>query len=143
MAGLDVDAVGVDHAAHTILSLGKRARNAEPAWSGIEDLLFRDRRQQFASGRGWEPLHESTLRIKRAAGQPTKPLVASGALMRSLTSRAAGHKSVRSRDQLLFGTQIFYARFVSKRRPLNKLSLRTRFQIANRLRRYVLTGHTD
>ena len=114
-----------------------RIEDPRPGLREIADYLRVVEREQFASrGKGkWTPLRPGTIRQK---GSST-PLVASGALMRSLTAkRGRGRKSRVTKSGLVFGTSLYYARFVSKRRPVIDLSRSNARRMAQIMGRYVV-----
>jgi len=120
MIGVETTAHGVDDVSRMFDGLRRRIRNPGPGWERVVDELRAGERRVFASrgasiGMPWEPLAESTLRKRAAAGQGSAPLTATGRLAAELTGTA----QVRTRgDEAVFGTRRFYARFVSRRRPM-------------------------
>jgi hypothetical protein len=109
---------GVGGARARIDGLADRASDIRPALRKIRDEFADVERQHFASGGGnrWPPLAAATLRDKRLHGYPARPLVRTGDLLASLTS-APSIEEIRPR-RLRVGTNLYYARFVNKRRPL-------------------------
>jgi hypothetical protein len=131
---VEFDVRGVDLLSRLLGQTERRLEDPRPGFREIADYLRGVERQQFATqgGRsgGWRPLSASTVRQKGNS----RILVASGALMRSLT----GAKGTVTKRELVFGTRLFYGRFVNKERPLIDLNVRDATQIAQILGSYVV-----
>lgn len=103
-ARLDITAHGVGDVARAIENIGQRAVNARPAMLAITELLENGEQALWkrSGGKKWPP---------RADG--TKAGVLSGDLERSLTEGGAdGAVREIHADHLVFGTSIWYARFM-------------------------------
>jgi hypothetical protein len=138
---LTVRVAGAELAGKLFTRTGQRLENPEPGLRLVADHLRKVESEQFASrgGRtgGWPELDPDTIRQKGSS----EVLVATGELMRSLTRRgAAGSKEQITNEGLLFGTTLYYARFVSKRRPLVGLNSGDRREIAQQFMRWVFRG---
>lgn len=108
-ARVDVTAHGIDEAARMFERIGQRAVNARPAMTAIMALLIKGEVALWnrSGGKKWPP---------RADG--SKPGIRTGALQRSLTEVSApGAVREIHADHLLFGTDIFYARFMQGGTP--------------------------
>jgi hypothetical protein len=102
-------------------------------------------------GRGtWPPLANATREIKAKRGQSQQPLVATGALRRSLeVKRGRGATRSATKTRMRFGTTVWYARFhyfvshsVPQRIPLIILDQRARRRMVLDVRNYML-GRTN
>jgi hypothetical protein len=138
MSFIEFDVRGADLASRLFGRTSYRLEDPRPAFRDIGVYLRGVEREQFVShgGRsgGWAPLSPQTVRQK---GSST-PLVATGALMHSLTGRGRGHRERVSKAELLFGTSVFYGRFVAKRRPIIDLNRGDARHIALILGRYIV-----
>jgi phage gpG-like protein len=102
---------GVAEAARMVEQLGHRAEHAAPAMRKIRDLLILGEVALWhrSGGKKWAP---------RADG--TTPGVLTGALQRSLTEPdAEGAIREVHDDHLVFGTSLFYARFMQAGTTVN------------------------
>jgi phage gpG-like protein len=139
---LTVSQTGAELAARLLGRTGKRLDDPRPGLRLVFDYLREIETQQFATGGrarggGWDENHPLTAKRKGHS----RPLVASKRLMRSLTGkRGAGARRDVSRTEAHFGTKVWYARFVVKRRPFLVFDRRDRRAIKRILRSYVLTG---
>lgn len=107
---------GEDRAARHIDDIGDRAKDPKPVLNRVADLLQRRQAANFASHGaslgGWPPLAASTVAKKRSAGQSIEPLVATGALERSLQAgRGKGKVRRVTKTRVTIGSRIFYGRF--------------------------------
>jgi hypothetical protein len=134
MDGLTVNVTGAMLIAKLFHRTSAHLEDPRPAFRSVEDYLQQVEMRKFATGAGWPRLAPSTIRQKHSA----RILIATGTLMRQLTRK--GGKRLITRQSLTFGPTVFYARFVSKRRPLNELSFRNRREIRSIIRRYVRSG---
>lgn len=85
-----------------------------PVSEAIRKIVLESNRRRFETdGLGtWAPLASSTLDSKARAGEPDTPLVATGALYRSLTDELADDQiDERAPQELRFGTKVPYAVF--------------------------------
>ncbi len=92
--------------------LARRLHDGTPQLFSLVDQLIEAERERFA-GRGirWRKLAPSTIRRKR----DPRPLVNTGELMRSLTTRGHAQQLVTVRPgELRFGTRLWYAQFPQK-----------------------------
>lgn len=133
---LEVDATGVDRASSRFVRLQHRLDNPRPVFEQVADVLRAGQRRRFATrGDGrWPALSRSTVRKKGHA----RVLYMTGALQRSLASRGAGSVQQVTGSQMRFGTSLFYARFVAKRRPLFSVRATEKRQISARVLRYLM-----
>lgn len=157
---IEISIAGDVQVSRKLLRFGDRAMDASPAFHSIADLLEGSERRQFATGgryasAGWRALADSTKKAKARSSDPTvranaeKILEATGALMESLTADVEGVEggAVRIVDphQLIFGTQIDYAKYhqrgrgVPQRRVL-EVRARDRREMVKRLQRWITTG---
>lgn len=104
MANIELTAHGFDQAARKLQGLGDRGKDARPAMRSITQVLLKGEQAYWArSGGAKWPL--------RADG--TKAGVQSGALKASLTQMyAPGAIRVINKDGLVFGTSLWYSRFM-------------------------------
>lgn len=154
---IDIDVYGDVQLSRELLRFAGRTEDASPAFRAIAILLRRSEKRQFSSkGRhasgGWPALKPSTIAAKRRSKDPrvranaTRILRATDALMDSLTKKSdGGHTEVVQPHQLVFGTQVDYARYhqkgegVPRRRPL-ELRGRDRTEMVKQIQRYLVTG---
>lgn len=157
---IEIDVFGDKQVSRELLRFSDRAHDAEPAFQSIADLLEHSEEKQFRTGgrhasAGWDKLKAATVKAKRRSDDPVvrrnadKILVATGALMESLTADVQGVEGGAVRivepHQLIFGTQLPYARFhqlgkgVPRRRVL-ELRARDRTEMVKRIQRYLMTG---
>lgn len=129
--GLHVEVFGVDLLHRQILRKIDHVKDFRPAFRRIRDRLQTAAKRQFdteggyGSG-GWPPLAESTIERKRAAGQSSRILIATGALRDSLAGRGTGHTERFSSHAMQWGSSIPYGRYhmtgtsrMPRREPLN------------------------
>lgn len=107
---VDIVVRGIDQERQLLGRLARRLDDGRPQLLGLVDELIAAERQRFAGvGIKWRKLGPRTAREGR------RPLVLTGALMRSLTVRGHPDQIVELRPgQLRFGTRIYYARFHQK-----------------------------
>lgn len=146
---VDLSVHGDVQVSRRIVRFSEHAADARPAWRQIiRDLEGIEARQFASEGRygsgGWEPLAESTLARKHGG----RILVDTGALLRSLTERAApGAIREIHPDWMQFGTGVPYAGFHqhgTKRMPARKpveLPESDRRRVVKSLQRFLMTGH--
>lgn len=157
---VEIDVYGDVQVSRELLRFSDRAGDASPAFRSIADLLEHSEQRQFATGgryasAGWEKLKPETIRAKARSSDPTvrgnakKILQATGALMESLTSDVEGIEggAIRIIDdqQLIFGSQVPYARFHQRgrgvpRRRVLEVRARDRTEMVKRLQRFLVTG---
>lgn len=157
---IEIEAFGDKQVSRELLRFGDRAGDASPAFHSIAELLESSEEKQFRTqGRhasaGWKKLEDATVKAKRRSSDPrvranaAKILQATGALKDSLTADVQGVEggSVRIIDphQLIFGTQIGYAKFHQRgggvpRRRVLELRARDRVEIVKRMQRFLVTG---
>ena len=145
--GFVIESHGDKAAARAVALLGKRGEDPRPAFAQMQDDLRAAEVEWYDShGEGsWPHLDERTLENKQRQGYPPEPLVATGALRRSLTVKR-GQKGIRSatKTRLRFGTRVPYAVFhqeargVPQRRPLVPVDQRTRRKMTGDLRDHLL-----
>ncbi len=137
---LELAITGDHEAAKRLQRIGDRAVDARPVFREITQLLVGYERKRFdLEGPGWEPLSPSTVARKARLGQPPTPMVATGALERSLTSLGGANQRLEvERDEMVFGTTLFYARFHQKTRPVVGVSGSQKGAISRRLKKFIV-----
>ena len=144
---LDVQQRGAARAALHLRETGERAQNLQPAFDRIGTQLQRSEALWFRThGAGrWPPLAAATEEQKGAEGQGHEPLVATGALRRSLLRRSAVEKT---RTSVGLVTDVHYARFheygtrtMPARPPLVPLTPQMRDAACEEIRRHVLGAY--
>jgi len=145
--GIDIQAHGDEAATRLVYGLAKRGEDPRPVFRQIINELRTSEPQWFAShGQGaWAPLAERTIEEKRKRGQPSDPLIATHALIESLTvKRGRGARRTAAKRSMRFGTKLWYARFhkigsgVPVRDPLIPVDARTRRRMVRDVRDYML-----
>lgn len=115
---LEVDVIGLDKVEAHLTTFRERLDQPQPVFKNDIASYFRaiERRRFETEGDGqWPALNPNTIRKKGSS----RPMVDSGGLLASLTvPRARGAVTRATRTTLTFGTRLFYAKFVTKRRPL-------------------------
>lgn len=144
MSTFHITLTGIEAALRRILGVHERFERPQPAFRSIADFLRGAERSAFESGGHgrWRELQANTLRQKARRNQPAAVLRATDALMQSLTRKgAAGSRETISAHELLFGTEVFYARFQARsgRAPIALTDADHR-EVPKRLARYMLTG---
>jgi hypothetical protein len=115
---VDLTERGTARAVDWLLGFGERADGPKPAFERVADDLRAAQRVQFLTGAGWARDKPSTVRQKKAKGQPARVMVATGAAERSYTVKGAPGAVARiTRTQLTFGSSLYYLRFQTKKRP--------------------------
>jgi hypothetical protein len=96
----------IEDFAYHVEVFGDKAETLKPVLEDITDkILYRERRmfetRGATSGVYWSPLRRTTIRRKQQAGydQVLNPLIATGALMRSLSARGAKYQHLRVDDK--------------------------------------------
>lgn len=92
----EVEAVGVNRAASALAHTGERMVHLEPAWAEVDEIMESGERRLFDRYHG--------------------KYVLTGALKESLTGGGSGAIRRHHGDEYEFGTSIFYARFLRRRR---------------------------
>lgn len=128
---LDVDVFGVEVLSRQILRKADHVKDFRPAFRRIRDRLRAVAKRQFqteggyGSG-GWPPLAAATIERKRALGQPSRILVATGALRDSLEGTGAGHTERFGSHEMHWGSTIPYGKYhmtgtkrMPRRQPMN------------------------
>jgi hypothetical protein len=138
---VDVVVSGDRQAGALIDRLSRRLEDSTPAMHSLVDQLLEVEQERFA-GRGvrWRRLSAATRRIKAQQHLDPRPNVATGALMRSLTTRDAPGQVVRvTPTSLTFGTSVWYAKFAKKlgRNPVGATRTQ-RKQLVAELRRILV-----
>jgi phage gpG-like protein len=135
---LQIDVSGVDRTSSRFMKMMRRLQDPSDVLENqVADYLRQRQSHRFAThGDGtWPANAKSTVR-KKGNG---RPLYDSGTLFRALTrERTAGSRSSAHGDTLTFGTSLFYARFIAKRRPLFNTTRADKVQISARVRRYLM-----
>jgi phage gpG-like protein len=139
---LDINVLGEDALNRTILRRSDHVKDFRPAFRKIRDRLRQVARRQFATegsygSGGWPDLAESTLARKRAAGQPARILVATGALRDSLTGAGAGSIDLMTTHEMRFGSSVSYGKFHAK--GTRKMPRRSPINMPEAERRAILT----
>lgn len=109
-----IDVVGEDVAARNLANLARRGDDPRPALKQmVEEIRVREVSWWSSHGGGsWPRLAESTLARKQALGQPSDPLVATGALRDSYTvKRGKQSRRTATKNTLRYGSRVWYARF--------------------------------
>jgi phage gpG-like protein len=130
---------GEDAAARELWQMGERATHAQPVLGLVAQMLEATQQRNFR-GEGsefgpWPVLAPGTLADKTN----TRPLVATGALERSLSGGASSVRRITD-DSVTVGTSIFYARFQHGKRPLVGITARDATVAAEMVARYVEDG---
>jgi hypothetical protein len=110
---IQVDVYGAERAAGLVDRLSRRLSDNTPALLGLVDSVMDAQRDRFQGrGRRWKRLKPATVARDARGNRDPRPLVLTGALMRSLTVRGAPGQVIRvTPTSLTFGTRIFYAQF--------------------------------
>lgn len=121
-----IDAKGVQRTAKHMHDVAKRAGNVKDASYKVRTVYRKAEERQFQSrgGGAWPALKESTRESKARHNYDPRPMRATNALYRALTSpRAAGQVDERKPDEFRFGTDLPYASFHDRGKgvPLRKL----------------------
>jgi phage gpG-like protein len=149
---LDIRVSNDQLVADALKRMGARAEAPRQALRDIAMMMIRAQRSRVARGAqgGVKRLAQSTLERKRRQGLSSRPLLGrTGRLLASVIVRGAPDQILKiGRDELRFGTRVFYARFhqfgeggVPRRRVIN-LTPRDRTPIAQAIERF-LTGVMD
>ena len=146
--GLDVQAQGVDVASKTLTQMAKRGSDPRPAFRSISDELRAAEAQWYASegDHTWPALLPETIDAKMRRGEPSTPMIATRALVHSLTAkRWPGAVRSSTRRQMRFGTKVYYARFHQGgafpnpvRKVLLPVDTRTRRRMVSEVRDYLM-----
>lgn len=144
---IDVQVNGQDTAAQMLSRQGARAQAPQRALNVIAARLIALQRQRLSRGQGGlKRLAPSTLERKRRQHLDPRPLRATGTLIRSVTERGAPEQRLDiSKDELVFGTKVYYARFHQfgegnpRRRVLN-LTPKQREPIAQIIADFLMGG---
>lgn len=138
MAGyvLEIDVLGDERIERRLREMGDRAILAEPAMHEIVHVLVDSEEALWSRGRSWAPNAPTTQERKGR----NDPLVASGALRRSLTELGDPNQLVEiGHDSLKFGSKLWYAHFAlgTKKQP-KRDAVRLRPQDRLKIREIVL-----
>src|SRR5262249_31960980 len=142
-----IETKGVGKAVESIASLGHRAGDIRRTGDAVKRVYSQSNARRFAQS-PWVPLAASTIERKRRQGLPLKPLVAKGALMRSLTaSSGRGQIDKRENDELRFGSRLYYAAWqqgtiFQPERKIIELSWVEHKMVTNIISRYIAKGET-
>lgn len=138
MPELTFDAVGVGRVEAHLTGFRHRLEHPEPGFDNAADYLRGRMGRRFATrGDGsWRPNRPGTLRQKGGS----QPLVDSGALLASFVRRGRGSVQRVSGSTMTYGTSLFYARFVGKRRRLFNTTATDRRQVSERFLHYLMGG---
>lgn len=145
MAGyvLEIDVLGDERIERRLREMGDRAILAEPAMHEIVDVLIESEDALWSRGRSWAPNAPTTQERKGR----NDPLVASGALRRSLTEHNAPGQLVEiEHDSLKFGSKLWYAHFAlgtshQPKRDAVRLRPQDRIKIREIILAWLLEGH--
>lgn len=112
-----IEALGETIVDRDLLRVGDRTVNAAPAFALVADMFRNVTKMQFQKQGGhgyhgkWQPLADSTVARKAAAGLRPEILRATDALMNSLTQPGAeGAIEILRDDFLHYGSELFYGK---------------------------------
>jgi len=142
---LTVRSKGAGRAALDLTEAGQRAGDVRPALHAVAPLFQADEKKRFErQGPRWPPPSPETVARKQREGLPAATMIATGRLYRSLTTDEGIAPNTR---QLVFGTDVFYARIQQlgskksgghlPRRKVIQLSKKTRDEMVDKLTEYV------
>jgi hypothetical protein len=115
-----ISSVGVFRAVRHLRGMQAAADDPRPFWRKLQDEIAKEERHWFeTSGHGaWPPLADSTRERKAALGLNSRTMVATGALVRSLTVGHQGKSRRVGKTIMHFGTSVYYANMHAKTRPV-------------------------
>jgi hypothetical protein len=107
---LTIETKGVESTVLDLVGITERAGDIRPLTDKLRAIYLRSNERHW--GRNWPALADSTVQRKSQQGLSPSPEIASGALRKALTEkRAKGQRTRRKKDELRFGTSLFYARW--------------------------------
>lgn len=111
----EIEAHGTETVASNLKEFGGRATDARPAMRKVRSIMEKGQRANFETsgsylGEEWDQLSPGTLARRARLGQGTKPLVATGALERSL-SGGRGKRGSATKTMARAGTSVWYGVF--------------------------------
>jgi phage gpG-like protein len=110
-----IEAEGTETVASNLKDFGDRATDARPAMRKVRTIMEEGQRRNFETsggylGESWDELKPGTLARRAQKGQGTQPLVATGALERSLTG-GKGRRGSATKTMARAGTSVWYGVF--------------------------------
>lgn len=141
-----IETKGVPQAVQDLVGVTERTGDIRPLTDKLRAIYLRSNEKHWGSN--WPSLAESTVERKTRTGLSTDPEVATGALRKALTQkRAKGQKTRRKKDQLTFGTSLFYAGWQqgTKSQPARDLIDLTASDLRamdEAVQGYIVNGHT-
>lgn len=138
---IEVEQHGATEAALNLAELGVRARDVRPVGRRVGKVVADSNERRFQGAGRWKKLDADTAERKSREGLDPRILRSSGALHRQLTSTKPREESP---DQLVYGTDLFYARFADKgtknepKRKLISLRAAERAEITDIIGRFVV-----
>lgn len=117
MQTFSITAKGIDEAADKLEGMGERATELRVIFDDLIRVLIEGEKVLWSRDGGggrnkWQPNTKSTIASKIAKGLDTRPMRATGALEKSLTTFGAPGQIRRGGGKTLeFGTSIWYAHF--------------------------------
>jgi hypothetical protein len=124
----EIQALGTEDASHNLAGVSARMSNAQPAFTQIERILEQGEQRQF------DRLHGKYVRTGATRASLTQPS-ANGAIRQAHA------------DELVFGTNVWYAKFLRKKKKSAVLVLlpKERKQVTQTMLDYITSGgpHAD
>lgn len=150
----DFEAFGEKQVSRELLRIGSYAGDARPLWFQLIRKIMGWNRKQFESGGhrasgGWAPLKPATVEFKKRHNLDPRILIATGALMESLTKLGAKNQTVVvQEDQMVFRSTLPYG--IPHQKPKSSSNLprrriiefrpKDRSEIIKDIQQYVLKG---
>lgn len=151
MAGLAIrfHESGAAAVEHDLLSFERRLAEPRPALAAVAEMMRVLEREKFdRQGPGWEPLADTTVASKAAAGLDPRILHATLALRESLTEHGGDNIEIISDHGLTFGSSVAYGAFhksgtsvMPKRDPMD-FSVTNLRSFTREIQRYAVHGET-
>jgi hypothetical protein len=122
----EIQALGTEDASHNLAGVSARMSNAQPAFTQIERILEQGEQRQF------DRLHGKYVRTGATRASLTQPS-ANGAIRQAHA------------DELVFGTNVWYAKFLRKKKKSAVLVLlpKERKQVTQTMLDHITSGHAD
>lgn len=150
-----IDIKGLRSAQGRLNGMSARAKDLRPMWPKVGSYISQSNRKQFTSrgtyyGKAWKPLKPEYAAWKRKQGYGRRPLVISGALKASFTSRPMSveryykKKAVFGSNNELAPYHQYGTRRNGKRvipaRPMMKATRKVQRDIAKMMKQYIVDG---